>query len=288
MIYFCADDYGLCDSTSVHIQKCIDKGALNKVSVFPNLDKIDLPKILENKNIRVSLHLNLVEGKCMADISEIDLIADKNGNLKHTFAGLFRLGLFHRKKLEAQAYKEIKAQVLFWKSVLPKDVPLCIDSHQHTHMIPAVFKALLKVINDEKINLTYMRIPAEPIMPYIKTPSLYFTYSLVNIIKQWLLKLLWLLNKNRFKRCQIPTSYFMGILFSGKMNEKRVNKILPKYIRMEEKDGRDIEVLFHPGYIEKSQTDFKDKNIVFERFYMSENRKTEFDSVMKISERSVL
>lgn len=288
MIYFCADDYGLCDSTSVHIQKCIDKGALNKVSVFPNLDKIDLPKILENKNIRVSLHLNLVEGKCMADISEIDLIADKNGNLKHTFAGLFRLGLFHRKKLEAQAYKEIKAQVLFWKSVLPKDVPLCIDSHQHTHMIPAVFKALLKVINDEKINLTYMRIPAEPIMPYIKTPSLYFTYSLVNIIKQWLLKLLWLLNKNRFKRCQIPTSYFMGILFSGKMNEKRVNKILPKYIRMAEKDGRDIEVLFHPGYIEKSQTDFKDKNIVFERFYMSENRKTEFDSVMKISERSVL
>lgn len=288
MIYFCADDYGLCDSTSVHIQKCIDKGALNKVSVFPNLDKIDLPKILENKNIRVSLHLNLVEGKCMADSSEIDLIADKNGNLKHTFAGLFRLGLFHRKKLEAQAYKEIKAQVLFWKSVLPKDVPLCIDSHQHTHMIPAVFKALLKVINDEKINLTYMRIPAEPIMPYIKTPSLYFTYSLVNIIKQWLLKLLWLLNKNRFKRCQIPTSYFMGILFSGKMNEKRVNKILPKYIRMAEKDGRDIEVLFHPGYIEKSQTDFKDKNIVFERFYMSENRKTEFDSVMKISERSVL
>ena len=288
MIYFCADDYGLCNSTSERIHKCIDEGALNKVSVFPNLDRIDLRKISEDKNIRVSLHLNLVEGKCMADADEIDLIADKNGNFKHTFEGLFRLGLFHGKKLEAQVYKEIKAQVLFWKSILPKDTPFCVDSHQHTHIIPTVFKALLKVISDEKINLEYMRIPSEPLLPYIKTPSLYFTYSAVNIIKQWLLKFLWLVNKICAKEAKIPTSYFMGILFSGKMDAKRVNKILPKYIKMAKKKGRDIEVLFHPGYLEKSEIDFRNKNIAFEKFYLSKDRKTEFDSVIKISERGVL
>ena len=222
MIYICADDYGLCDSVSMHIQQCIEKGALNKVSVFPNLGQIDLHKILENKNIRVSLHLNLVEGKCMADTSEIDLIADKNGNLKHTFGGLFRLSLFHSKKLEAQVYKEIKAQVLFWKSILPPNIDFCIDSHQHTHMIPAVFKALLKVLSDEKINPEYMRIPAEPLLPYIKTPSLYFTYKPINIIKQWLLNFLWMINKNQLEKYKITTSYFFGILFSGKMDERRV------------------------------------------------------------------
>ena len=105
MIYFCADDYGLCKSTSEHIQECIDKGALNKVSVFPNFEQIDLHKILTNKNVRISLHLNLVEGKCMADADKIDLIADKNGNLKHTFGGLFKLSLIHPKKLEVQVYK---------------------------------------------------------------------------------------------------------------------------------------------------------------------------------------
>ena len=280
MIYFCADDYALCDSVSAHIQECIDKGALNKVSVFPNFEQVDLDRMSENKNIRISLHLNLVEGKCMADAREIDLLADKNGNFKHTFGGLFKLNLFHRKKLEAQAYKEIKAQVLFWKSILPEDVPFCIDSHQHTHMIPAVFKALITVLSDKKINLKYMRIPSEPILPYIKTPSLYFTYSAVNIIKQWLLKFLWLINKNQAENYKIPTSHFMGILFSGKMDEKRVKKILPKYIRMAEKDGRDIEVLFHPGYMDKDE--FKHENIVFRDFYLSENRKTEFDSVINI------
>lgn len=287
MIYICADDYGLCNEASANIQKCIDLGVLDKVSAFPNFDKVDLLNIANKKNIRISLHLNLVEGKCMANADEINLIADKNGDFKHTFGGLFKLNLLHTKKLEAQSYKEIKAQVLFWKSILPKDSPFCIDSHQHIHMIPAVFRALNKVLIDEEIKITHMRIPAEPIMPYIKTPSLYFTYKPINIIKQWLLKFLWMLNKPMTKKYRIPTSLFCGILFSGKMDEKRVNKILPKYKKLAEKDGRDIEVLFHPGYMNMSEADANCKNIVFKEFYLSHDRKAEFDSVMKISERRI-
>ena len=287
MVYFCADDYGLCDKASMHIQQCIDEGALNKVSVFPNLDWIDLDEIVRNKDVRAGLHLNLVEGRCMADAEELDLITYENGDFKHTFIGLLILNLFHRKKLEAQAYKEIKAQVLFWRNVLPEDVPFCIDSHQHTHMIPAVFKALVNVLSDEEIDLEYMRIPIEPISPYIKTPSLYFTYKAVNIIKQWLLKFLWMFNKRQAKKHSIPIPYFFGILFSGNLDEERVNKILPKYIKLAEKDSRDIEVLFHPGYIDAQGFDTNEKNIIFDGFYFSEDRKTEFDSVMKISTKEV-
>ena len=287
MIYISADDYGLCDSASAHIQACIDKGAINKVSIFPNIDRIDLQKLSENKKVRLSLHLNLVEGRCMAKAHELDLIADRHGNLKHTFWGLFKLGIFRKKELECQLYKEIKAQVLFWKSILPHNMPFCIDSHQHTHMIPAVFRALIKVLRDEKIDLQYMRIPAEPILPYIQTPSLYFTYKPINIIKQWLLKFLWLLNRQHLKEYNVPTSYFFGILFSGKMDEKRVSKVLPKFKKLAEKNGMDTEVLFHPGYTDTGGCDTENKNIVFKEFYLSSNRKAEFDSVMKISERSV-
>lgn len=287
MIYFCADDYGLCDISSMHIQQCIDEGVLNKVSVFPNFGQVDFQKIL-NKDVRVSLHLNLVEGKCMANPGEVDLIADKDGNFKHTFGGLLKLSLLRKKAFEKQIYSEIKAQALYWKSILPENIPFCVDSHQHTHMIPSVFRTLLKVLDDEKIDALYVRIPAEPILPYIKAPSLYCTYSVVNIIKQWLLKFFWLLNKKQAKKYKIPGAYFCGILFSGKMDEKRVRKILPEYIRLAKKDGRDIEVLFHPGYPDKDAVDFDNKNIVFKEFYLSENRKTEFDSLIKLSERSVL
>lgn len=282
MVYFCADDYGLCHPLSVRIQQCIDKGGLNKVSVFPNFDTIDFGEIWKQKKVRVSLHLNLVEGKCMSNAETIPLLAEKNGTFKCTFVGLLKLQMFHRKEFETQVYQEIKAQVLFWKSILPKDAPFCVDSHQHTHMIPAVFRALLQVLDEEKIHIEYLRIPAEPMLPYLKTPSLYGTYCGVNLAKQWLLKFLWMMNQGRAKACAIPTAYFFGVLFSGKMDEKRVRKILPQYIKMAERSNRDVEVLLHPGYLQEETLDFRHEGVVFEKFYRSENRKTEFDTAMKI------
>ena len=60
------------------------------------------------------------------------------------------------------------------------------------------------------------------------------------------------------------------------------------YEKIAEKKGMDIEVLFHPGFLNSDEADFKNKNIVFESFYFSENRKCEFETAMKISERSGL
>ena len=113
------------------------------------------------------------------------------------------------------------------------------------------------------------------------------TYSPINIVKQWLLKFLWQINKKFAKEHHIPTHYFMGILFSGKMDEKRVSKVLPEYIRLAKKNGKNIEILFHPGYIDKGEMGAEYENVAFKHFYTSENRKTEFDSVMKLSERRV-
>lgn len=287
MIYFCADDYGLDEESCVHINECIEKGVLNKVSVFANFGQVDLNKLSLIKDLRLSLHLNLVEGKCMSDANQIGLIVDDKGNFKHTFTGLMKMSCVYGKAFEAQVYKEIRAQVLYWKSVLPQGKPFCIDSHQHVHMIPGVFKALLKVLGEEKIDLEYMRIPTEPLLPYIKVPSLYLTYSGVNVIKQWLVNFLWLVNKKQAEKSRIKQSYFFGILLSGKMDEKRVKKILPQYIKMAEKNNMDIEVVFHPGYLENKGLDLKSNNIVFEDFYMSENRKKEFEAVMNLERSEV-
>ncbi len=281
MIYFCADDYGLNEIASMRIQECVDEGALNKVSIFTNFNEIDFDKISQNKKVDISLHLNLVEGKCTLDASDINLITDENGNFKYSFVGLLFKSLFNKRKFEAQVYKEIKSQIVLWRKILPKNSEFLIDSHQHTHMIPGVFKTIIKVLKEEEINLKYLRIPAEPIYPFIKTPSLYFTYKPVNLIKQWLLKFLWRVNKRYIKGYEVPTAYFFGILFSGKMDAKRVEKVLPHYIKLAERKGKDIEVLFHPGYLSKDElTD--DDNLCFKNFYLSKDRKTEFDTVIKL------
>ena len=281
MIYFCADDYALEKVSSERIAECAKNGILNKVSVFPNFGDIDFEKFSGEKNVRLSLHLNLVEGKCMAEAKKIGLIADENGCFIHTFGGLLKSSILYGKRFYEQVYEEIRAQVVFWKNALPEGVPLFIDSHQHTHMIPKIFRALIDVLENENIEVGYLRIPAEPLMPFLKTPSLYATYSPVNIIKQWLLKFLWAVNKPIIRKKEIPTAYFFGILFSGKMDRKRVEKILPHYIALSEKHKMDTEVLFHPGYIEDNLLP-DGKNIVFNKFYLSENRKAEYDAVMNI------
>ena len=279
MIYICADDYGLCGVSDEHIDECCERGILNKISILPGLRY----KNEEIKNI--SLHINLVEGKALSRRENVSLLTTNDGKFRYSFGNLFILSLSpKRKQLKKQLYAEIKAQISYFCSEVSPDSPIMVDSHQHTHMIPLVFKTLMKVIEDEKINVKYLRIPAEPIMPYVKTPSLYFTYSPVNLIKQWLLKILWQINKKEFKKLKISPALFMGILFSGCMDEIRVKKILPHYIRLCKKHNKDMEILFHPGFIDK---EIKTETIreEFSKFYLSEGRKIEYNTVINLKKQ---
>lgn len=284
MVYVCADDYGMSKMACRRIEDCAKNGALNKISIFPNSDFCKFSNYLLNKDITLSLHINLVEGKALANVEDLSLLVSKDGYFKCSFIRLLILSMFgKRKDFERQVYTEIKAQLTRFRECVTSDMPIAIDSHQHTHMIPLIFKILMQVIRDEGIDIKYIRIPSEPILPYIKTPSLYFTYNPVNIVKQWLLKLFGLINKKELKKSQIKTAYFMGILFSGKMDEKRVNKILPHYYKLADKNNMDIELLFHPGYMEYDDSVFDIRKKGFEKFYFSKGRKIEFDTVMNLS-----
>lgn len=216
----------------------------------------------------------------MSPVGQVPLIAHNDGSFRHRFFGLFVLSLFKKKEFQEQVYRELRAQLAFWRDNVSGDLPIMTDSHQHTHMIPSVFRMLLKAIEDENIAVKYIRIPSEPILPYVMTPSLYFTYSPVNIIKQWLLKFFGKINKKKLKEAKIPTAYFMGILFSGRMDAVRVKKVLPRYIKKATKEGKDIEVLFHPGYMETGESL---RDITFREFYLSPDRETEYQAVNNIA-----
>ena len=191
MVYFCADDYGISPEGNKHIENCLKDGALNKVSVLPNGEIGNFKTNLAGKGALLSLHLNLIEGYPLSPPSEVKLLINKSGSFRHSFVGLLLLSLSNkRKEFEKQLYKEIQSQIKFWKTAMGEDIPLSIDSHQHTHMIPLIFKTLLRVISDENVRVSGLRIPSEPITPYIFAPSLYILYTPKRIVKQWLLKIL--------------------------------------------------------------------------------------------------
>ena len=284
MIYFCADDYGVCKESNNRIEKCLELGALNKVSVLPNGEIEDFKNRLFCRNAKISLHLNLVEGYPLSNKENIELLVSKNGSFRHSFIGLFFLSLSgKRKALEKQLYKEIQKQCVFWKSVMG-DTPLLLDSHQHVHMIPLVFKTLLKVIKDENLPVEYLRIPAEPLLPFVLTPSLYFSFSFVNLIKQWLLKFLALVNKRKLKKSKIKSAYFLGVAFSGNLTKDKIEKLLPQYSKLAKKHNRDVEITLHPGFLEQGESLLNGCREDFKNFYFSSGRKAEFDALMNLKQ----
>ncbi len=281
MVYFCADDYGLSAESNIRIENCIENGILNKVSVFPNGEITNLQKCLD-LGAKLTLHINLIEGRPLSNPAEIDLLVGEDGCFRHSFVGLLLLSLFRRKQLYAQLCKEIQSQIRFWKQTVGENTPMMVDSHQHTHMIPCVFKALTHVICEEGVTVEYIRIPAEPISPYVLTPSLYSRYSLVGLAKQWLLKTLFLFHRKEFKRLNTRRAYFMGVLFSGKLEEGKMRKLLPRYVKFAKKRGCDVEVGFHPGYFEAGEKPSIPIREDFQKYYFSHWRKIEHDTLLNI------
>lgn len=281
MIYFCADDYGLSEQSKVRIEKCLKSGVLNQIGILPNGEIDDFKARLIDKNVRLSLHLNLVEGRPLSKSGDIPLLVSKDGLFKYSFIGLFLLSIFaNRKEFECQLYKEIRNQLIFWKNTMGSGCPILIDSHQHTHMIPLIFKILMRVIKDENLQVENIRIPAEPTGPFLLTPSLYFAYKPAGVIKHLLLNFLNLFNKKELIKSKIPSTVFLGIIFSGNLTEKKIKKILPLYNKKSRKLDKDIEIAFHPGYFEKGEGSKYRCRADFEKFYLSKWRKIEYDTLM--------
>ena len=284
MIYFCADDYGISEGANSRIENCLENGVLNKISVLPNGKVLDFKKRLSDKDAILSLHINLVEGRPLSNPDDVDLLVSESGYFKYSFIGLFFLSISNkRKEFEKQVYTEIQSQIKFWKTAMGEDTFISIDSHQHTHMIPLIFKTLMRVIEDEGLTVQSIRIPAEPISPYVFTPSLYFEYNLIGLIKQWLLKTFALVNRKELKTSKIQSAYFMGILFSGKLNEARIRKLLPHYLKLANKYNKNIEIGFHPGYVKSEEKLIDGNRQDFSKFYYSPWRNTEYNTLLNFN-----
>ena len=278
MIYFCADDYGISKISNTRIEECLTNGVLNKISVLPNSDALDFKRRLLGENVKLSLHLNLIEGYPLSKKEDVSMLISDKGIFKYSFIGLFFLSIFgNRSLLKKQLYNEIKMQIDFWKKEMGEETPILVDSHQHTHMIPLVFKTLMRVIKEENVEVEYIRIPAEPILPYIKSPSLYFKFRPIGLIKQWLLKFLKFVNRKELKKANIKSALFMGIMFSGQLTEDKINKLLPYY----KKQNENIEIAFHPGYLESRESLIDGFRQNFKKFYYSKWRRIEYDTLLK-------
>lgn len=263
--------------SNARIQTCWERGCVNGVSVMVNGNEPLLPA---NSRVPAALHLNLVEGKPLSSAEKIPLLVRKDGYFKHSFFGLLILSLLPLcKELEYQLYLEIEAQLAEFRRLFPNEPELLLDSHQHTHMIPMVFATLLRVVQDCGLRVSYLRVPAEPIGPFLREPSLYHTYQPTNLLKNAVLNFLWRFDRKKFRESGISTSIFCGILFSGEMDQQRLTKVFRHFMRLAVKRNMDLEFLFHPGAILPGEPFLDPEKTGFCDFYRAPGRQTDGETV---------
>ena len=269
-----ADDFGMTDYSNEKILDCARSGGLNGISLLP--DGQALPETLP-EGLFCCIHLDLVEGKAVSRPEEIPLLADENGFFRNSFVQLLQKSLAgSRSAFAAQLRLEIRNQLLRIRPLIPEGGAVGLDSHQHTHMIPLVMSALLDLAEELRLPVAYVRIPAEPLLPFLRHPSLWCTYRPVNLVKSLVLRTLFLFSSGRYRRSGIPTQVFFGIMLSGNMDGRRVRLLLPDFLRIAEKRHQGLEVLFHPGAQQCAADCMDRRKSGFVSFYLSDGRKEEY------------
>lgn len=260
-IEYHADDFALFYRQSQRILECYHHGRLNGLSILPNSAELDrcltlLPSEADaGQGISVTIHLNLIEGKSLCAPAQIPLLVDKSGNLNGSFGNL----LLHSFLPDRQAYRaqlrlELAAQI---RALLPlfHGQPLRLDSHAHYHMLPVVFDALMDVLRQEQWDVSYIRIPKEHPMLYLRHWSKLRDIALINLVKVGILNLLAWRNQRKYRRDLAPMqkSVFLGVFLSGRMYRENVAALLPDALALAEKAGAFVEILAHPGGVQEPE-----------------------------------
>ena len=154
-----------------------------------------------------------------------------------------------------------------------------IDSHQHAHMIPVVWEALAEVIEEERYEVEYIRNSREMLGVFLSELPLWKTYRPVNFVKNRLLAL-YSHRVDRYARAhQLKQMYLWGLVMSGYMDYDRIVKLYPKTAARAGRDGRVLEILFHPGLTLPEEVSEEIGAEAARDFYLRKDRHVEMDAI---------
>lgn len=283
-IWFHADDFGVTKEQSERIVGCYQNGALNSISVIPNTPALrESLEILDRTDpdaadIRRVLHLNFVEGKPLAGAENVPELVDDTGCFDKSFIRFFQWNYTKRGASRRRIVRQIKAEITAQLRAVTSQCDYritAIDSHQHYHMIPIVFDALMDVLSEnefEHLRIRQIRIPVDPAAPLMHSAQMLRGVPVINWVKWCILKIYAGRNKKVLQNKGIETPVFFGMFYTCEMKKEVVEALLPAYKAYAVKRDQDLELMFHPGNLTARYELLDARSNELADFYMSDNR----------------
>ncbi len=287
-IEYHADDYGISLEQCERILDCHRKGLLNGISIMPNSEILEEAMELVRpyeKEINYTVHLNLRDGRANAEKGLIPHLVDRDGRYNVSF-GKFVLASYipwMRNTYRKELYFEYKAQI---ERLAPyfKDGGIRIDSHGHYHMVPVLFDALCDVIRKNRLNVTFIRIPRENVGLYLRHRKEIKDFKAINFIKVAVLNFFAARNQRKYPGLfkKIRPYDFMGVMLSGHMSYENVMPVYREAKALSKRNGRDLEILFHPGSVHEKEA-LEKLNPEGRWFFVDPWREREADALKKLA-----
>lgn len=245
-----ADDLGIDEAANRAVKESFGAGLLKSSCIMANGEAFD--DAVENvvkccAGLDCGVHLDIIEGKALSVGGE-SLITDKEGRFNNSYIQMLLKS--HNKEFLKTVETEFRVQT---EKVINSGIkPVFINTHVHTHSIPAIFEITAKLAVE--YGIPFIRTQAE--LPYytkgIKR-HLSFHYC-SNIIKNILMNLFSLINKKTAKKYNIKTNkYFLGVLYTGQMDEKTIIAGINRL-----PDGAFAELICHPSVNPQKSRHYKE------------------------------
>ena len=207
-----ADDFGFTTDVNAGIVHAHREGILTSTTLMANGDAFEDAVRLsrETPSLDIGCHLVLVQGRSLLTNRPFP---DKPRRL---------LALLARGQIDV--YAELRAQI---EAILSSGIrPTHLDSHKHTHIVPGVFREVVRLAHE--FSIPYVRLPLDRSVPFTKLPCTlasryYRRFAASHDVRM--------------------TDHFLGFRLTGSLDERTLAAGISSL-----SEGT-TELMCHPGYL---------------------------------------
>lgn len=227
-----ADDFGLTEKVNEGIVRSHINGILTSTSIMTCGNAFDhAVKLIKNHtSLDVGIHLTLTEERPLLLPEVIPSLIMNNGHFQPHAKQLFQKYIVNKVSIE-DIRKEFSAQI---EKALDYGLPIShIDSHQHVHILPKIYKIIIDLA--KLYNIRAIRIPNEKLHRYMfgniadypRIVQLLIVKTILQFIK---------------KNGAMKSPRFFGFYYGGKLNIDNLKTLIENL----PKKGI-CEIMCHPG-----------------------------------------
>ncbi len=247
-VHLQADDAGIGEQATRMILDAWKQGLINGFGIVANKECSNQIEQVIKKDpdmpCTISAHLNLTDGMALRSYTAGAYIMNSKGRLKISFVKAFFLllkGGAAKQQFLQEVYDEWEQQIVFIKQLCGERKLMCINGHNHIHMLPSLFS--IAALLAAKHEVPHIRIINEHLL-FAKKSDLLRPFFLLNVCKWVVLTIC----RYQIKRKQIKysplTDEVFGVTYSGHIT---TDAIIMAVKRARKRSVCSLEIILHPG-----------------------------------------